>query len=118
VRKTPAQLLYRGFLAFWVLTAFLALPECDMTIETERLSSADFRITTQEVIDSLTGISIDLSDAYSIGNHAGTSDFFGANQANADALQALARLEQAKFARGNAGRILGQKLTEQIRIAS
>jgi hypothetical protein len=33
VRKTPAQLLYRGFLAFWVLSSFLAYPECDMTIE-------------------------------------------------------------------------------------
>jgi hypothetical protein len=118
VHRTPAQLLYRGFLAFWVLSSFLALPECDMTIETERLSAGDFRATTQEVIDSLTGISIDLGDAYSIGNTAGFNDFFGAHQARVDALQALARLEELKPNRGNAGRILGDKLTEQIRIAS
>jgi hypothetical protein len=118
VRKTPAQLLYRGFLAFWVLSSFLAYPECDMTIETERLSDSDFRVTTQQVIDSLTGLSIDLSDAYPIASLAGANDFFGANLAGADALQALARLEALKPGGGNVSRFLGEKLTEQIRIAS
>ncbi len=100
VRKTQADTLYRGFLAFWVLTAFLALPECDATIETQGLNADDYRRTVQDVIVSLTGISIDLGDARSLGSQAGVDDFFGARSANADAVQALARLEAVAPHRG------------------
>jgi hypothetical protein len=93
VRKTPAHLLYRGFLAFWVLTAFLAFPECDATLETQRLNADDYRCMAQDAIMSLTGIPIDLGDAHALGSPAGADDFFGARSANADAVQALALLE-------------------------
>ena len=113
VRTTPAPILYRGFLAFWLLTAFLALPECDLTIETERLNSDDYRFTVLQSIKSLTGISIDLTDAQSLRGPASANDFFGAQSANADALQALAQL-----AGDSPAPLLREKLTEQIRIAS
>lgn len=118
VRRAPPPLLYRGFLAFWILTAFLALPDCDMAIETERLSAPDYRATTQSAIESLTGVSIDLSDAIPLGNPAGSNDFFGAQHAHVDAVRTLARLEELEPHRANVGRALREKLTEQIRIAS
>jgi hypothetical protein len=119
VRTTPPSVLYRGFLAFWLLTAFLALPECDLAIETERLNADDYRRTSLQSIKSLTGISIDLTDAHSLRGLAGANDFFGAQSANADAVQALAQLEALAPHPGNSpGPLLREKLAEQIRIAS
>ncbi|HTX02119.1 MAG TPA: hypothetical protein VMD07_00455 [Candidatus Acidoferrales bacterium] len=119
VRATPAPVLYRGFLAFWLLTAFLAFPECDFAIETERLNANDYRLTAQRFVESLTGISIDLTDAHALGTVADANDFFGARSAHADALQALAHLEAIAPPRGSSpSPILHEKLSEQIRIAS
>lgn len=119
VRTTPAHILYRGFLAFWLLTAYLALPECELAIETERLNESDYRLHVQREVESLTGIAVDLSDARSLGNVATSNDFFGAAQAHEDALRALALLEDIAPAGGKApGPILREKLTEQVQIAS
>lgn len=116
VRTLPPRILYRGFLAFWLLTAFLAFPECDLSIETERLNAADYRVVIQQEIESLTGIPIDLADAHLLSNPAASYDFFEPQEAHADALAALARLDTIRSGLGNTLRpILEEKLIEGMR---
>lgn len=119
VAATPPSSLYRGFLAFWLLTAFLALPECDLTVETERLSEDGYRLSAQRDVEELTGLRIDLKDARPIGNLSRAHDFFGARQAHADALAALEQLDSSGPSAGSAARaLLREKLAREIRLAS
>jgi len=107
VRSIPPHTLYRGFLAFWLLTAFLAFPECDLAIETEHLSAADYRVAIQQSVESLTGIPIDLGDALPLAGATGSYDFFEPRHAHADALAAL-ELDNTL------GPILEEKLTQRM----
>jgi len=117
VRKTPSQTLYRGFLAFWLLTAFLAFPDCDLTVETERLSDVDYRLSMHDAIRELTGVSVDLGDAHQLSTLGGANDFFGARQAHADALRGLAVLQELEPNRGEAvARLIREKLSEPKKV--
>jgi hypothetical protein len=112
VRATPPDALYRGFLAFWLVTAYAAVSEADRIIESEKLSARDYRIETERAMRTHTGFTIDLGKARRLDRPIERSDFFDAQHAHRDAIAALDRLEGLGAPRPGTADFLRDKLLQ------
>jgi hypothetical protein len=67
VKRTPPDVFYRAFLAFWVSMTYSTLLNIKDIIDSDRLGeSQDYRRETAEMIHLRSGFAIDLSDAHAL----------------------------------------------------